>query len=118
MAQTAIPTKNTDSHTGNLNGSELARENDQFAGTYGLSCNNAEAGFLPAFRNDETGEVALARFADGRRAPMHLLVALPEAWAAARNARGQICAVVRSVVAGFVRDGQFYTRAEASAASK
>ena len=102
--------------TRSMTDSTLLRENQQFAGTAGLSRNNASKRFVPAFRNEATGEVALARFADGRVAPMHLLIALPEAWAAARDAKGQICEVVRSVVAGFVRDGQFYTRAEAAAA--
>jgi len=94
----------------------LGAENRQFANTPGLSQNNASHNFQPAFRNEETGEVALAKFADGRQAPMHVLLGLPDSWATARNARGQIAAVANCVVAGFVRDGQFYTRAEAAAA--
>lgn len=96
----------------------LRRENQQFAHTCGLSVNNARQNFIPAFRNEATGEVQLAKFADGRTAPMHLIINLPADWATARNARGQISAVLDSVVAGFVRDGQFYTRAEAAAAGE
>ena len=96
----------------------LRRENRQFAHTCGLSLNNSDQKFVPAFRNEQTGEVALARFADGRVAPMHLIINLPEAWATAHNARGQISAVLDCVVAGFVREGQFFTRAEAAAAAE
>ena len=100
-----------------LDAQKLTVENQQFARTCGLSANNADQNFLPAFRNEETGEVALARFADGRVAPMHLIINLPEEWATARNARGQISAVLDCVVAGFVHEGQFFTRAEAAAAA-
>ena len=100
-----------------LDAHKLRIENRQFARTCGLSANNADHNFVPAFRNEETGEIAVARFADGRIAPMHLIINLPEAWATARNARGQISAVLDCVIAGFVRDGQFFTRAEAAAAA-
>jgi len=100
-----------------LDAHKLNVENQQFARTCGLSANNANQDFIPAFRNEETGEVALARFADGRVAPMHLIINLPEDWATARNARGQISAVLDCVIAGFVQEGQFFTRAEAAAAA-
>ncbi len=100
-----------------LDAGKLRTENRQFAHTCGLSANNADQAFVPAFRNEQTGEVALARFADGRIAPMHLIINLPDAWATARNARGQISAVLDCVIAGFVHEGQFYTRAEAAAAT-
>ena len=93
----------------------LRSENHQFANTCGLSKHNACLNFLPAFRNEETGEIALAKFADGRQAPMHILLGLPGSWATARNARGQVSAIASCVIAGFVRAGQFYTRAEAAA---
>ena len=95
----------------------LRSENHQFANTCGLSKNNACHNFVPAFRNEETGEVALAKFADGRLAPMHIILGLPDSWATAHNARGQISAIASCVIAGFVRAGQFYTRAEAAAAA-
>lgn len=98
--------------------STLGSENRQFANTCGLSQHNACHNFLPAFRNEETGEVALATFADGRQAPMHIILGLPKSWATAHNARGQVAAIASCVIAGFVRDGQFYTRAEAAAASE
>ena len=98
-----------------LTASTLRSENNQFADTGGLSENNVCHNFAPAFRHEETGEVALAKFANGRQAPMHLILGLPDSWATAYNARGQVSAIASCVTAGFVRDGQFYTRAEAAA---
>jgi hypothetical protein len=45
---------------------------------------------------------------------MHLLCCLPEEWVTGRDERGQIVALKDSVIAGFVRDGTFYTREEAA----
>ncbi len=116
MAQSARAQQPNDAVNQPITGRTLRSENRQFANTCGLSKNNACHNFLPAFRHEETGEVALAKFADGRQAPMHIILGLPDNWAIARNAQGQISAIASCVVAGFVRAGQFYTRAEAAAA--
>jgi hypothetical protein len=99
-----------------LTNAELRADNRDYAGTKGLSQNNRHLHFLPAFRDETTGRVELARFADGRVAPMHLLCALPKEWATATDSDGQVTAVLDSIVAGFVRDGEFYTRDQAAAA--
>lgn len=93
---------------------QLRAENEIWAGTGGISENNSGARFVPAFRDMDSGRVELARREDGQPAPMHLLCCLPEEWVTARDAQGQILALKDSVVAGFVRDGVFYTRAEAA----
>lgn len=98
-----------------LNQAVLTADNVAYAGTAGLSQNNQHLHFIPAFREQTTGRVELARFADGRIAPMHLLCALPDEWVVTRDADGQITAVLDTVVAGFVRDQRFYTREEAAA---
>ena len=70
----------------------LKQENQRFAGTGGVSENNRQAFFVPAFKNALTGEVALSRFRDGRIAPCHLIDGLPDEWIAARDglsARGR-----------------------------
>lgn len=85
-----------------------------FQGTGGISAVNRSHGFLPAFMDTETGEVYLARFADGRIAPMHLLDGLPQGLVIERDASGRSTAVKHSVVAGFVCDGKFYTREQAA----
>lgn len=97
-----------------LTDERLRRENLAFAGTRGVSANNWAFGFVPAFRDTDTGRVEIARLANGRPAPMHIIEGLPTDWAAAR-VDGRVCALKASIVAGFLRNGVFYTREEAAA---
>ena len=90
-------------------------ENLAFAGTGGVSPENRSCRFEPAFRDERTGRVELARYANGHPAPMHLMDGLPSEWVAARNADGRVAALKSGVIAGFVRDGRFYTREQAAA---
>lgn len=92
----------------------LRRDNLAFAGTAGVSPVSRRARFEPAFRDDATGRVELSRYADGAVAPMHLMDGLPEEWVADRDAGGCPRALKPSIVAGFVRDGEFYTREQAA----
>ncbi len=94
----------------------LRKQNLAFVGTGGVSEENRSSGFRPAFFDTATGRAALARFTDGRPAPMHLLDGLPDEWVAERDAAGQVRAIKDSVIAGFVRNGRFYTREQAAAA--
>jgi hypothetical protein len=95
----------------------LRKQNLAFVGTGGISEENRSGGFRPAFHDLASGRTALARFADGRPAPMHLLDGLPENWVVQRDASGRVCAIKDSVIAGFVRNGLFYTREQAAAAT-
>ncbi|MEQ8483877.1 MAG: AMP-binding protein [Pseudomonadales bacterium] len=95
---------------------QLHRDNLAFAGTGGVSAGNRCARFHPAFRDAATGQVERARFADGSAAPMHVLDGLPDAWVAERDVHGNPCTLRPGIVAGFVRDGVFYTREQAAAA--
>ena len=92
----------------------LRAENEEYAGTGGVSENNSGARFVPAFRDESTGRVELARLENGKMAPMHLLCGLPGEWVTGRDAAGQIVALKDSIIAGFLRDGCFYTREEAA----
>lgn len=94
----------------------LAHDNAVYAGTGGVSQRNRAAGFAPAYRDRDSGEVVLSRFADGTLAPVHVLEGLPAEWVLARDADGCVTRVRAAVEAGFVRDGRFYTR-EAAALS-
>ena len=47
---------------------------------------------------------------------MHLLDGLPDEWVVNRDTGGRPSAVRPSVIAGFVRNGLFYTREEVAAA--
>lgn len=97
-----------------LTGQMLHQQTLAFQGTGGTSTVNRPYGFLPAFLDTETGEVYLARFADGRPAPMHLLEGLPRQLVMERDLSGRSTAIKHSVIAGFVRDGKFYTREQAA----
>lgn len=93
----------------------LRQQTIAFRGTGGISEENGSEGFVPAFLDTLTGTVHLARFADGRPAPMHLLEGLPQILVEARDVAGRVTAVKASVIAGFVRSGRFYTREQAAA---
>lgn len=92
----------------------LARENSQFHGTSGVSAGGRSLGFIPAFRDSVSGRAYPSRFADGRPAPIHLLDGLPETLVIERRPDGTVTAVKQTVVSGFLRDGQFYTRDQAA----
>ena len=94
----------------------LKQENRVFRGTGAVSAECRGQAFRPAFRDTRTGLVYLSRYADGRPAPLHLLAGLPGELAVSRNGHGHVLAVDGAVVAGFVRDGLFYTRDEAARA--
>lgn len=94
----------------------LRRENLAFVGTGGVSEGNRHQGFQPAFYDTATGRAELARFADGRPAPMHLLDGLPDEWIAERAPCGRARAVKSTVISGFIHGPYFYTRAQAARA--
>lgn len=92
----------------------LWRENAAFRGTGGVSAENRSLAFVPAFIDMETGAVHRSRFADGSNAPFHVLDGLPENLVLSRNALGEVGAVKSTVVAGFEREGCFFTREQAA----
>ncbi len=90
----------------------LEGESRLFKKRGGVSQEIRSRGFVPAFRDVETGCVFISRRLDGTPAPVHLLDGLPAKWVARRSDSGRVLAVKASVQAGFVRDGRFYTREE------
>ena len=97
-----------------LTTSVLRQQNLAFQGTGGVSAGNRSQGFVPAFLDTETGMIHLARYADGRPAPLHLLDGLPQELVVNRDAAGRCVAASRSLIAGFVQAGLFYTREQAA----
>ena len=95
-----------------LNAAVLKRHNEEFAGTGGRSQENRPWGFRPAFMDEMTQVVYRSCFADGTSAPVHLLDGLPDEVVLSRDAGGRVVAAKASIVAGFVRDGHFYSREE------
>jgi len=102
--------------TTSMTSQRIRRENRLFRRTGGVSANNRSAGFVPAFCDRETGRTELSRLPGGLPAPMHLLSGLPEEWVVRRDAGGGILAVKATIIAGFVREGRFYSREEAAQA--
>lgn len=91
----------------------LRRENRQYRGTGGVSRGNRSSCFVPAFQDVDTGVTYRSRFADGSPAPMHILEGLP-AHVLART--GDVVKAGQNLISGFLRNGIFYTRAQAAAA--
>lgn len=83
----------------------FAQENHQYVNTGGISENNRNQGFVPAFLDINTGHVYRSRFENGLPAPIHMLSGLPNT-------------IKNSVVSGFLLEEIFYTREEAAAAVK
>lgn len=100
-----------------MNTNTLKQENRLYQGSGGISQENRQIGFAPAFFDSDSRTVYPSSFADGRPAPIHMLDGLPQHLVVRRNGRGVVTAVKASVVAGFVRDGLFYTRAQAAGAA-
>ncbi|HJW30242.1 MAG TPA: hypothetical protein VJ508_13460 [Saprospiraceae bacterium] len=97
-----------------LTAETLRQQNYAYQGTGGVSAGNQSYGFVPAFLDRETGVVHRACYADGQPAPIHLLEGLPAEWVVSRDASGKCIGIKHSVVAGFMRDGIFYTREQAA----
>ncbi len=91
----------------------LERENIVFRDSCGVSENNAQFKFVPAFQDVVDGRVAMSRFRDGRIAPFHTLDGLPDEWIVVRNKKGNVEAVKESIISGFVFQGKFLNREEA-----
>ncbi|MFW1676683.1 hypothetical protein ACFVYJ_02720 [Pontibacter sp. JAM-7] len=95
---------------------KLNNENLQYQNTAGISQNNRSSGFIPAFCDTETGRVELSCLTEGIPAPVHLLCGVPDEWVVSRNMQGEVMAIKASVIAGFCRDGVFFTREQAASA--
>ena len=91
----------------------LQAQNASFRGRGGISEENRDVGFRPAFLDTRTDTIYVSRFADGRPAPIHLLDGLPDELVVERTVSGRVSAVRAEVISGFVRGGRFYTREEA-----
>ena len=92
----------------------LGQQNDAFKNTGGVSEENRDLGFRPAFYDVQQHRAEVARFSNGAPAPFHLLEGVPEDWVTERDSRGKAVAVKASIIAGFIRNGIFYTREQAS----
>lgn len=92
----------------------LRFQNRAFSGTGGISQENRDFGFIPAFMDQETQLVYVSCGADGMPTPIHVLDGLPEELVLARTSSGHVSAIKGTVIAGFIRNGCFYTREQAA----
>lgn len=92
----------------------LYYQNLAYAGTPGISRLGNRCGFMPGFLDRETGRVYVSRRADGTPAPVHVFDGLPEDLVVTRTGSGQVAAIKGTVIAGFILEGQFYTREQAA----
>jgi hypothetical protein len=107
--------KSTTRYTGQpLTGETLQQDNLQYSGTAGISENNRNLGFIPAFMDTVTGNVYPSRFANGMPAPIHVLAGLPDYLIEIHGKSGVPLATKGSVIPGFVHEEVFYTREEAA----
>ena len=90
----------------------LRQENLAFHGTMGVSDNNRDMGFLPAFQDKRDGRVEIARTRVGLPAQFHMIEWLPREWARTLTGNGRVRSLRPEIVSGFVRAGVFYTRDE------
>lgn len=75
---------------------------------------NCLNGFTPAFLNAESGDIAFAKFANGFPAPVHIVEGLPENWFKQPNKKSGKEDLKQEIVSGFIREGHFFTREEAT----
>lgn len=66
-------------------------------------------GFLPAFRDLADGETHLCTNADGSLSNVHLFDHLPAHWVEERDDLGRAVTLKQGIIAGFFREGRFYT---------
>ena len=90
----------------------LQEQNRAYEGTMGVSAQSSMLGFVPAFKNTQTGETCLSTTKDGSSSPVHILDGLPDEWVAKRDVNGHVVTAKGCVVAGFISNGCFYTREE------
>ncbi len=91
----------------------LFYENIEYQNTTGLSGNNVEHGFLPAFLDSNSGQVYRSCYSNGKCAAVHLYDGLPDELITKRNINNKPVAVKASVVSGFLFQQRFYTREQA-----
>jgi hypothetical protein len=89
---------------------QLNQQNLTYQNTQGISSNCAMSGYTPAFQDTLTGEIHLSKFADGRLAPIHVIDGLPQEWIVQRDENQRAILARDTIIAGFVRDGVFFTR--------
>ncbi len=74
----------------------------------GVSFGNLCFGFMPGFRDLDTGETHLSLNSDGSIALVHTLDNLPPEWITGWDDQGRAAELKETVGAGFIRGSEFY----------
>lgn len=97
-----------------LTSDDVIHESLAYRGTGGVSAENSAYGFHPAFLDRDTGLIHICRNGAGDAATSHRFDCLPEECILARDPQGRPYAVKPALVAGFEREGYFFTREQAA----
>jgi hypothetical protein len=96
----------------------LKLENLLYGGTGGRSEENRCLGFRPAFFDFATQRIFLSCYRNGLPATIHVLDGLPDDVVVDRSPSGRVISTKATLIAGFVRNGFFYTRRAAAKATQ
>ncbi len=66
-------------------------------------------GFIPVFRDLSTDETHISTFCNGQFSDVHILDNLPIEWVEEWDENGYAVSLLPSIIAGYMRAGQFYT---------
>jgi len=89
---------------------DLQKENLDFAETGGVSQENGQLSFVPAFIDSTNGRVEISRFSNGLPAPFHSLDGLPDSWVTSQDRAGGGVGCERVCDRRVCKDGAvFYT---------
>ena len=95
---------------------QLKLQNLLYRGTGGRSEENRDLGFRPAFLDFATQRIYRSCLRNGLPARVHVLDGLPDEVVIERAACGRVVRTKPTLVAGFVRNGFFFTRRAAARA--
>ncbi|VAW66992.1 hypothetical protein MNBD_GAMMA09-1452 [hydrothermal vent metagenome] len=78
----------------------------------GATFSDISFGFMPAFMHLKEQQVHLSKTIDGELSVMHLFDGLPDHWIDEKDSRGKALSLKSEIIAGFMRNAQFYTLSE------
>jgi hypothetical protein len=97
---------------------KLNKEVSQYKGTGGIATEAKEKGFQAGFRDNETGKIYKSLRENGEPSTIHSLDGLPDDLVLKRHQDGDVLEAKSSLEAGFIKEGKFFTRKEASEYAK
>ena len=92
--------------------SQLAEQRGVYDKLGGSVFRDASFGFMPAFMDLKNREIHLSAYADGMPSVIHIFDGLPGHWVEEWDDQGKAVALKSTVIAGFMRNGSFYTLKE------